>query len=87
MIIDHVMYEVRSDEAAATGHDDVPRGKGLFCHAPDFTTPYSHTTLPYFFNRGDISRKPSKAIFHSTQTYSHKSDNHIMIRDEVLTLI
>ena len=45
MIIDHVMYEIRSDEAAATGHNDVLGSKGLFGHAPILQLPI--TTPPY----------------------------------------
>ena len=32
MIVDHVMHEIRTDETAATGHDNVLRNKFLFAH-------------------------------------------------------
>ena len=32
MVVDHVMHEIRSDETAATGHDDVLGSEKFFRH-------------------------------------------------------
>ena len=38
MVVHHVVHEVRPDEAAATGHDDVMRSKQFFSHNISLTT-------------------------------------------------
>lgn len=50
MVVDHVMHEVRTDETAATGHDDVLGSEKFFRYT-------SNTTLSHNYLEGNNSKR------------------------------
>ena len=46
VVLHHVMHEIRPDETAATGHDDVMRSKQFFSHSFDYIAWHSPPSLP-----------------------------------------
>lgn len=50
VMVDHVMHEIRSDEATATGHDDVLRSKKFFSHMCNSTFPLSQKHTEHFIS-------------------------------------
>ena len=50
VMVDHVMHEIRSDEATATGHDDVLRSKKFFSHMCNSTFSLSQKHAEHFIS-------------------------------------
>lgn len=60
--VHHVVHEVRPDEAAATGHDDVMGSKKVFSHATDSTA----CTTPFLDGFHFSMSKPRRCFAHAS---------------------
>jgi hypothetical protein len=56
------VHEVRPDEAAATGHDDVLRSKRLFSHMCNSTFPLSQKHTKHFIDQISNSERKNTAL-------------------------
>ena len=62
VMVDHVMHEIRSDEATATGHDDVLRSKKFFSHMCNSTFPLSQKHTEHFISQISSSERRNTAF-------------------------
>ena len=62
VMVHHVVHEVRPDEAAATGHDDVLRSKRLFSHMCNSTFPLSQKHTKHFIDQISNSERRNTAF-------------------------
>ena len=62
VMVHHVVHEVRPDEAAATGHDDVLRSKRLFSHMCNSTFPLSQKHTKHFIDQISNSERKNTAF-------------------------
>ena len=62
VLVDHVMHEIRSDEATATGHDDVLRSKKFFSHMCNSTFSLSQKHAEHFISQISNSERRNTAF-------------------------
>ena len=81
MMVHHVMHEIRSDETAATGHDNVLGNKRLF-NIPRFTTTIHLHPIPVSCV---ISEKEiDLCIIFQYKSYTNKPRTHVCIHRKFL---